>query len=139
MPGSGNSAGAPMAGAGGALPCEAVSGHNGYAGDRQAVQVSETLFGPGYFDRIQGQTEKFKPKPDPACALWLAKELGVSCGDCLYVGDTDTDMRTGNRAGMRTVGVTWGFRERKELEENGAEKIIQKPEELLLLAEELLH
>ncbi len=106
---------------------------------RQAVQVSETLFGLGYFDRIQGQTEKFKPKPDPACALWLAKELGVSCGDCLYVGDTDTDMRTGNRAGMRTVGVTWGFRERKELEENGAEKIIQKPEELLLLAEELLH
>ena len=62
----------------------------------------------------------------PVVQVPSMKELGVSCGDCLYVGDTDTDMRTGNRAGMRTVGVTWGFRERKELEENGAEKIIQK-------------
>ena len=40
-------------------------------------------------------------------------------------------MITGNSAGMFTVGVTWGFRERKELEENHARKIIDAPMELL--------
>lgn len=104
---------------------------------RQAVQVTETLFGQKCFDRIQGQKDGVLPKPDPAAALAIARELGVPPGLCLYVGDTDTDMLTGNRAGMYTVGVAWGFRERKELEENGARKIVEKPEELLLLAREL--
>ena len=34
-------------------------------------------------------------------------------------------------AGMYTVGVLWGFRDRKELEENHARIIIEKPEEIL--------
>lgn len=104
---------------------------------RQAVQVVEALFGQGCFERIQGQVEGVLPKPDPTGALQMAKDLGVSCGSCLYVGDTNTDMLTGNRAGMYTVGVTWGFRPREELEENGAKRIVQKPEELLLLVKEL--
>ena len=40
-------------------------------------------------------------------------------------------MQTGNAAGMFTVGVTWGFRPRKELEENGAMFVIDRPEQLL--------
>ncbi len=39
-------------------------------------------------------------------------------------------MKTGKSAGMYTVGVLWGFRNRKELEENGADAIIEKPKEL---------
>jgi len=40
-------------------------------------------------------------------------------------------MKTGHNAGLRTVGVLWGFRTREELESNGADNIIEKPEELL--------
>ncbi len=100
---------------------------------REAVQVVETLFGKGYFDRIQGQEEGLPRKPDPTGALQIAGELDVSPESCLYVGDTDTDMLTGNRAGMYTVGVAWGFREVEELEESGARRIIHEPGELLSL------
>lgn len=47
------------------------------------------------------------------------------------MGDTSVDMRTGKSAGLFTVGVLWGFRDRKELEENHADVIIEKPAELL--------
>ncbi len=51
--------------------------------------------------------------------------------ECMYVGDTKTDMETGNAAKMHTVGVLWGFRDRRELESNGAEVIAEKPQDLL--------
>ena len=54
----------------------------------------------------------------------------------MYVGDTNTDMKTGKAAGMYTIGVLWGFRERKELEENHADEIIDRPEKLLKIQEE---
>jgi phosphoglycolate phosphatase len=53
--------------------------------------------------------------------------------DCVYVGDTSTDMLTGKNANLYTVGVLWGFRGREELEENGADAIAATPAELLEL------
>ena len=43
-------------------------------------------------------------------------------------------MDTGRAAGMRTVGVVWGFRGQEELREHGACLIAQKPEDLLTFA-----
>jgi phosphoglycolate phosphatase len=99
----------------------------------RAVQVVETLFGKAYFDLILGQQPGLEKKPSPEGALSIASCFGVETGECLYIGDTNTDMQTGNNAGMCTVGVTWGFRDRKELEENNAHVIIDKPMELLRL------
>lgn len=53
--------------------------------------------------------------------------------ECLYFGDTNTDMQTGNAAGMFTVGVTWGFRPRQELIDNHAMELLDRPEEILTL------
>ena len=44
-------------------------------------------------------------------------------------------METGRAAGMKTVGVLWGFRDREELMEHGADALAKAPEDLLLLAE----
>lgn len=99
----------------------------------QAVEVVETLFWKGCFDSIQGQTQKIPRKPSPLGALALADRLGVRPEECLYVGDTNTDMQTGKRARMHPVGVLWGFREREELEENGSEFVVAFPAELVRL------
>lgn len=97
----------------------------------RTVTVVETLFGKEYFDFILGQQASYKRKPDPEGAYLVAKQLQVSPSECIYVGDTNVDMQTGTSAGMYTVGVLWGFREREELEANHADAIIAEPKELL--------
>ncbi len=99
----------------------------------QAIRVVEELFGKGVFDWVQGQTEEIPRKPDPTGALHIAERFGVSPEECLYLGDTNTDMQTGKRAGMYTTGVSWGFRSVEELRSSGADQIIHVPAEVLKL------
>ena len=96
-----------------------------------AVKAVKAVYGKGFFQVIQGQEERLPRKPAPDGAWEVAHRLGVLPEECVYLGDTNTDMQTGNAAGMYTVGVLWGFRDRKELEENHARIIIEKPEEIL--------
>ncbi len=95
------------------------------------VDVIEQVFGTEMFDLVQGQSDAFARKPDPAGALFLAESLKIAPENCLYVGDTGTDMKTGKAAGMYTTGVLWGFRAEAELRENGADAVISRAEELL--------
>lgn len=101
----------------------------------RSIDVVHKLFGERYFDVIQGQVDGVPRKPAPDGAINIAAALGVRPDECLYVGDTNTDMQTGRSAGMHTVGVLWGFRQRKELEENRAMEIISRPSELLAIAD----
>ena len=96
-------------------------------------KVVETIYGKGYFDRILGKSASLPAKPDPAMPLSIADGLRISVGDCVYVGDTNTDMKCGKAAGMFTVGVLWGFRQKEELLSAGADTIIDKPADLLKL------
>ncbi len=97
----------------------------------ETIRVVEELFGEGYFDAMQGQQEGMEIKPSPAGALRIMEQLHVAPEEVLYLGDTATDMKTGKSAGAFTLGALWGFRERKELEEGGADAIIGHPGELL--------
>lgn len=96
----------------------------------QAIEVVETIFGKNTFDVIQGQEPDIPRKPDPAGALCVMKKLGVKPEECMYFGDTRTDMKTGHAAGVFTVGVTWGFRPRTELIEYHADKLLDDPSEI---------
>ena len=100
----------------------------------RAVDVINKLFGEGFFDMVQGQTESIRRKPAPDGAVMIAENFGVKPEECLYMGDTNTDMMTGTSAGMYTVGVLWGFREREELLENGTDAVIEKPQEIAEIA-----
>ncbi|MEE9502107.1 MAG: HAD hydrolase-like protein, partial [Candidatus Aminicenantaceae bacterium] len=68
---------------------------------------------------------------DPACALLIAKGLNINPRHFVFIGDTNTDMKTAFAAGMFPVGALWGFRDKNELEENGAKAVINHPLELL--------
>lgn len=95
-----------------------------------ACRIIGALFAPGTFDLCYGQRPQVPRKPSPEGALQIARELGIAPGNFLYIGDTNTDMKTGAAAGMDTAGALWGFRDRKELEENHAAYIVEKPEEI---------
>lgn len=95
-----------------------------------ARKVISKLFGDA-FDMVLGQRPDIRRKPAPDGPLFIAGEFGVKPEECMYIGDTGTDMNTGKAAGMFTVGVLWGYRNRKELEENGADILAEKPEDLL--------
>ena len=84
------------------------------------------------FREVWGIKPGVPPKPDPTGALAMARALDVAPERVLYVGDTNTDMRTAVAAGMDPVGVLWGFRDGAELEASGARVLVAKPEDLLL-------
>ena len=94
----------------------------------------ETFFPDHPFAFVFGQRDGIAKKPDPAGALELAKMMKLDVTEILYVGDTATDMKTGNSAGMRTIGVEWGFRDRTELEKNNAWRVVTAPAEVLSYA-----
>ena len=98
-----------------------------------SVSVVEAIYGKELFDYIMGERPDHKRKPSPEGPLIIAEAFGIAPEECLYVGDTNTDMETGLAAHMKTVGVTWGFRTRKELLESGAQFLIDRPKELLEL------
>ncbi|SFL02570.1 phosphoglycolate phosphatase [Lachnospiraceae bacterium KH1T2] len=89
------------------------------------------IFPEGTFDEIRGQKDGYPKKPAPDGALAIAEKFGVKPEECMYLGDTNTDMQTGKAAGMFTIGVLWGFRTRQELEENKADAIIESPLEAI--------
>ena len=96
----------------------------------QAVENIETVFGKGYFDCIRGEQPGTPKKPAPDGALLVCRELGMEPEECLYLGDTNTDMKTGIAAGMDTVGVTWGFRDRGELMSFHPEYLVDHPSQV---------
>lgn len=89
------------------------------------------------FDIVFGQRDSVPRKPNPQGALEVAKKMSIPPSHFLYLGDTPIDMKTAVSAGMFPVGVLWGFRSRKELQQNGAGAIIEEPLDVLNLLQGL--
>ena len=73
-----------------------------------------------------------KPAPDGIYEILNRAEMdGKSEGQkAVFIGDSDVDMQTGTNAGLDVIGVDWGFRGKKFLEEHGAKVIMLSAEEL---------
>ncbi len=97
------------------------------------VPMCEHFFGSGRFRQVLGQRDEVPRKPDPAAGFEMAAAFGLLPSECAYVGDSGVDMEFGSRAGMRRIGVLWGFRGEAELRAAGAEHLIGAPEQLLSL------
>ena len=97
------------------------------------LKIIEELLPAWHFGPVMGERPPFPRKPDPSSALEIAKVLGLEPAGFLFLGDTSTDMKTANAAGMFAVGALWGFRNAEELTASGAGKLIAKPAELLEL------
>lgn len=100
--------------------------------DRFTQQLISELF-LDEFDFVTGQREGVPRKPNPAAVHAACLSMGADPKDCLYLGDSGVDMLTATAAGCFAVGVLWGFREKTELIENGAQATIAIPLDLLTL------
>ena len=102
--------------------------------DSTAKKVSDKLFGEKLIDVCFGAREGVPLKPDPAAVFEVMEILGVAPQECLYIGDTAVDMTTGKNAGIFTIGVLWGFRDRKEIESAGADMVTDNVNDILKTA-----
>ena len=83
------------------------------------------------FSSVLGQREGKPIKPDPDIIMeCIANTEGATLENTIYCGDSDVDMQTGINAGVRTIGVTWGFRTREELSAYIPWLLVEKPTEI---------
>lgn len=89
----------------------------------------------GYFDASIGEVPGVPIKPAPDNVYRALSILGVNKDEAVFIGDSDVDIITANNAGLKSVGVTWGFRDQETLEKEHATYIIHEPQELLAILE----
>ncbi|BBO84942.1 phosphoglycolate phosphatase [Desulfosarcina ovata subsp. sediminis] len=95
------------------------------------VRYIDEYFKGRHFSVVLGQSERFPVKPDPASALEIARQLDLPPSTILFVGDSIVDVQTATAAGMRPVGVGWGFKGTGDLKVNGCPTIVEHPLDIL--------
>ncbi len=99
--------------------------------DEGTKQLVASIFPEVNFRAIYGNKEGFPLKPDAALLDLIMKECEATTETTTMIGDSGIDIQTAKNANVRSVGCSWGFRSREELEECGADHIIDRPIELL--------
>ncbi len=94
--------------------------------------LQSCLAAHGIADRfVTLQTADRHPsKPHPAMLEAALFEAGAQRGDAVMVGDTVFDVDMARAAGVRAIGVDWGYHAADELHEAGAERVFSTPDEL---------
>jgi phosphoglycolate phosphatase len=78
--------------------------------------------------------DRHPSKPHPSMLEAAMRETGSAPHETLMVGDTSYDMQMARSAGVRAIGVGWGYHDVVALELAGAEVIVERFEQLLELA-----
>lgn len=94
-------------------------------------QVIHYYFPENPFALVYGKKQGFLPKPDPSLLMELMTHLNVPKAEILYIGDTLTDMITAKNAGLKSIGVLWGFRDLKELKQGSPYQIVHSPSDII--------
>lgn len=94
--------------------------------------LQSCLAGHGIIDRfVTLQTADRHPsKPHPAMLEAALVEAGAHLRDAVMIGDTVFDMDMARAAGVRAIGVDWGYHAADELHEGGAERVFSTPAQL---------
>ena len=99
--------------------------------DEGTQKLVRTIFPDIHFSAIYGNKEGFPLKPDAALHDLIIKECDADIATTWMIGDSGVDIQTAKNAGVRSIGCSWGFRPRTELEEFGADYIVDAPSEIL--------
>ena len=99
-----------------------------------AVKALCADYFPGMY--ALGETADCPRKPAADMVFKAMKAIGVD--SCVYVGDSEVDVLTAKNAGVPCVAVTWGFRDREDLEQAGAERFCGRTKELVRIIEDIV-
>lgn len=88
------------------------------------------LYFDGLFESCAGEREGIRKKPAPDAVNALIDRFGLEKNDCVYIGDSETDIETAHNAGIDCISVLWGFRDEAQLKENGASLFVKTCAEL---------
>ena len=100
--------------------------------DSAVKELNEKFFS-GVVDVAIGEKPGIKRKPAPDTVLEALKELKSNINEAVYVGDSEVDFATAQNSGLPCISVLWGFRDRKYLEDIGADTFAEKPEDIIKL------
>jgi phosphoglycolate phosphatase len=101
-----------------------------------AVKDLHQAFFANVVDVAIGETKAVKRKPAPDMVDEAIRQLSLLKGnpikkeECIYIGDSEVDLQTAKNSKLPCISVSWGFRERNFLMEQGAKVIIDRPKEL---------
>ena len=85
----------------------------------------------GLFDFAVGEKPGINKKPSPDAIFAILKELNISKERALFIGDSETDIKTAENAGIDCIAVAWGFRDKDFLKSTGVKIIATNPDEIL--------
>ena len=99
--------------------------------DEGTQKLVHTIFPEVTFKAIYGNREGFPLKPDIALIQLIMNECNAERETTFMIGDSGVDIQTAKNGGVCSIGCTWGFRPRTELEEYHADYIVDTPAEIL--------
>lgn len=85
-----------------------------------------------YFREILGSDFMLSKKEK---ILYAIKKYQVTPQDIYYIGDTTGDIKEGKQAGVKTVGITWGWHSKEKMAAAKPDYLFDTPSELLQLNE----
>lgn len=99
--------------------------------NKQAVEELAAIYFQKEIDCAVGQQDNMAKKPAPDMVHYALQCLQKDGSTAVYIGDSEVDVLTAKNSGLSCIAVSWGFRSRLELEQAGAEVIVENTEELL--------
>lgn len=104
--------------------------------DKAVKDLCQKYF-PNLIDIAIGENEQhgIKKKPAPDTVNKVLTELKLSPNQAVYIGDSDVDIMTAKNSNMPCISVTWGFRDKSFLINNGAKIFAASPREIISLIE----
>ena len=98
-------------------------------GDGAVKELARGFFG-NLTQTAVGERPGIRRKPAPDTVLEAMRLLDAEPEETLYVGDSEVDYETARAAHIPCALVTWGFRDREQLQALGPEYLISRPGEL---------
>ena len=110
---------------------------------RYTVTILSTSLSASVRKSLDGTSEKISMivgcdnvkniKPHPEGIELIMRQMGAAAENTIMIGDTEVDVEAGKRAGVMTIGVTWGLRDKSYLESLSPDVVLEDPDDLLLL------